>query len=302
MESSRSSDVASQSLQGQDRKRAGQNSFLNKLRDILGNASVREVICWSGDGDRFDILSSQRLQDEVIPMYFKHKNMKSFVRQLNLHGFKKIRNGSRNSESNSTESYRHTLFRKHQPDLLHFIKRKVTKPVEADDKSEQINYLLEQKRKLEEKCSTVKEDRDNDYLKIISDCQKTETGRVLLSAMKIYLQYPEESCKTNSSDDYLHNLTKNFINNLISIGKTKGSDDIKSQTSAPTTAESDSLGKRADAARESDDNLDNLYQECILSNDYMSEENPFNLDYQDDDQCIASGEIKWHLISRTISK
>lgn len=301
MESSTTSEYASPSLHGLERKRSGRNSFLNKLRDILNNSSLKDVICWSGDGDRFDILNSKQLQDEVIPRYFKHKNMKSFVRQLNLHGFKKIRVGSRNPDSNGIESYRHTLFRRHQPDLLNFIKRKVSKPIESDDKSEQINYLLEQKRKLEEKCNKVREDPDTDLLRIFSDSQKSENGRALLNAMKVYLGYPDIKKESDPTNTFVYSLTKEFINNLTNLGNVLSSEDTKSLTSAPT-AECESLGKRQDLPYSPDDCSDHYYNEGADSSDLMSEESPFNLDYQDEDQCIASGEVQWNLITGSIAK
>lgn len=299
MESSTSTttEYPSPSQQCGERRRAGRNSFLNKLRDILSNAELSDVICWSVDGDRFDILNSKRLQDEIIPKYFKHKNMKSFIRQLNLHGFKKIRIGSRNQDTSGVESYKHTLFRRHQPDLLNFIKRKVSKPIESDDKSEQINYLLEQKRKLEEKCNKVKEEKDTDLLKIISDCQRSDDGRVLLSAMKIYLQTSDTKAEIDPSSTFIFNLTRDFIHNLTNIGKLHSNDDTKSLTSAPT-AESESLGKRQDLPYSPDYDSEQYYKDGAYSTDFMSEEeSPFNLDYQDEDQCIASGEVQWNLIS-----
>lgn len=228
--------------------------------------------------------------------------MKSFVRQLNLHGFKKIRIGSRNPDSAGIDSYRHTLFRRHQPDLLNFIKRKVSKPIDSDDKSEQINYLLEQKRKLEEKCSSVKEEGKGDLLKIISDCQKSESGRVLLNAMKIYLQHPETRSETDPANSFVYSLTKEFINNLVNLGKIQSTDDSKSQTSSLTTAENQSLGKRSHLPYSTNDGADNYYLDSGYSSDYMSEESPFNLDYQDEDQCIASSQVRWNLITDITSK
>jgi hypothetical protein len=301
MESSITSEYASPSLHGLERKRSGRNSFLNKLRDILNNSSLKDVICWSGDGDRFDILNSKMLQEEVIPRYFKHKNMKSFVRQLNLHGFKKIRVGSRNPDLNGIESYRHTLFRRHQPDLLNFIKRKVSKPIESDDKSEQINYLLEQKRKLEEKCNKVKEDRDTDLLKIISDCQESEHGITLLNALKVYVRYPDIKKETDSSNTFVYSLTKEFIHNLTNLGNVLSSEDAKSHTSAPT-AECESLGKRHDLPYSPHIESDRYNKEGACSPDFMSEESPFNLDYQDEGQCIASSEVQWNLITDGVAK
>ena len=101
--------------------------FLNKLYDILCTPKLAHIICWAGDGDRFNILNPRAFQEEILPTYFKHKNLKSFVRQLNLHGFKKIRIGARITES-TIDSYRHTHFGLNRPDLVCQIKRKFLKP------------------------------------------------------------------------------------------------------------------------------------------------------------------------------
>ncbi|KAM4802185.1 heat shock factor protein 1-like [Urocitellus parryii] len=40
------------------------------------------------NGQSFLVLDEQRFAKEILPKYFKHNNMASFVRQLNMYGFR----------------------------------------------------------------------------------------------------------------------------------------------------------------------------------------------------------------------
>lgn len=283
MESSTGSDIHSACSKEKRCKRSGRNSFLNKLHAILSNSGLSSIICWAKDGDRFNILDPERLQDEVIPQYFKHRNLKSFVRQLNLHGFKKVRVGPRITDS-TIESYRHTLFRQHQPDLLNFIKRKVSKPVEPDDKSEQIKYLLEQKRRLEEKCNKVKGDDQSTMLAVLSACQRQEGGNALLGALQVFLDVSmNKQVASDPTSLYVFNLTQEFINNLIALKQTTSSVEDSTSFTEAATMDGDSLGKRGDAVYAQDGASEHVYGDDHYLSELMSDENAFNLDYQDED-------------------
>jgi len=302
MESSTGSEINSAyTKERRSKKRNGKNSFLNKLHSILNNPGLNSIICWSKDGDSFNILDSERLQDEIIPQYFKHRNLKSFVRQLNLHGFKKVRLSTRVADS-TIETYRHTLFRQNQPDLLNFIKRKVSKPIEQDDKSEQINYLLEQKRKLEERCNKVRSADDSTILAVISGCQKQEGGRALINALQIYLDH---STKSNKESDptslYIFNLTQEYIKNLIALKQTSNSVEESVSFTENTSTEVESLGKRCDVQYTQDTASDNVYGDENYFSELMSEESPFNMDYQDEDRYLPPTDRNWNIPATNVA-
>ncbi|KAG7385300.1 hypothetical protein PHYPSEUDO_001677 [Phytophthora pseudosyringae] len=62
--------------------------FLRSLRRMLENESG-EILRWTPNGRAFEILDMDRMMDEVLPKYFKHRKYTSFQRQLNYFSFKK---------------------------------------------------------------------------------------------------------------------------------------------------------------------------------------------------------------------
>jgi hypothetical protein len=48
-------------------------------------------VSWTSTRDSFNIKNISRFTEEILPRYFKHHNFASFIRQLNMYGFKKIR-------------------------------------------------------------------------------------------------------------------------------------------------------------------------------------------------------------------
>ncbi|KAJ8334106.1 hypothetical protein SKAU_G00397450 [Synaphobranchus kaupii] len=87
------------------------------------------LICWSPNGNSFHVFDQGRFSKEVLPKYFKHNNMASFVRQLNMYGFRKVvhieQGGLVKPEKDDTE-FQHPYFIRGQELLLENIKRKVT--------------------------------------------------------------------------------------------------------------------------------------------------------------------------------
>jgi hypothetical protein len=73
-------------------------SFLLKLFEILRTKSYFQFINWSEDGKSIVIKEITGLTKKVLPKFYKHHNYASFVRQLNMYNFHKIRNSSNSNE------------------------------------------------------------------------------------------------------------------------------------------------------------------------------------------------------------
>ncbi|CAL9734101.1 flocculation suppression protein [Monosporozyma servazzii] len=65
--------------------------FIRKLYNILQDDDMKELIWWSDDGLSFHIKPNETFS-KALATYFKHSNITSFVRQLNIYGFQKVNN------------------------------------------------------------------------------------------------------------------------------------------------------------------------------------------------------------------
>ncbi|RMZ79055.1 hypothetical protein DV737_g3557, partial [Chaetothyriales sp. CBS 132003] len=66
-----------------------QTAFIHKLYSMLEDRSIQHLIAWSNNNDSF-VMSPSSEFSRVLAQYFKHTNISSFVRQLNMYGFHKV--------------------------------------------------------------------------------------------------------------------------------------------------------------------------------------------------------------------
>ncbi|OWK54094.1 Heat shock factor protein 4 [Lonchura striata] len=122
-------------------------AFLTKLWTLVEDPETNHLICWSSNGTSFHVFDQGRFAKEVLPKYFKHNNMASFVRQLNMYGFRKVVNieqgGLVKPERDDTE-FQHLCFLQGHEHLLEHIKRKVSvvKNEETKMRQEDLSRLL----------------------------------------------------------------------------------------------------------------------------------------------------------------
>ncbi|XP_068170099.1 heat shock factor protein 4 [Antennarius striatus] len=122
-------------------------AFLTKLWTLVEDPETNHLICWSTTGTSFHVFDQGRFAKEVLPKYFKHNNMASFVRQLNMYGFRKVVNieqsGLVKPERDDTE-FQHLYFLQGHEHMLEHIKRKVSivKSEETKVRHEDLSKLL----------------------------------------------------------------------------------------------------------------------------------------------------------------
>ena len=114
-------------------------TFLLKLTQILNKTKYSSAIHWSDDGKAIIISNINDFTNNVIPKYFKHCNYESFVRQLNMYNFHKLRSKRNQSE----HVFQHELFtRDHTNEGIMNIKRKIKYDCELSDLNGKNDYEI----------------------------------------------------------------------------------------------------------------------------------------------------------------
>lgn len=93
--------------------------FPAKLWRIV-NSCRSGAISWDLDGDSI-IVERKKFEDQYLKTgaLFKTSNFQSFIRQLNIYGFRKIpTNGPKSQQDGATFIYKHDFFRRDHPDFL----------------------------------------------------------------------------------------------------------------------------------------------------------------------------------------
>ncbi|CAO2623641.1 Heat shock factor protein 3 [Lemmus lemmus] len=152
-------------------------SFLTKLWLLVDDAILDHVIHWSKDGQSFQIVNEENFSKQILPKYFKHNKISSFIRQLNIYGFRKVLPQSKNTSEEMKDSmeFQHPLFKKGGACLLENIKRKVPtiKTDDANLSSDEFQKVLTEMQELrntqsdmDAKYSQMKQDYSNLHLEI----------------------------------------------------------------------------------------------------------------------------------------
>ncbi|CAH2062964.1 unnamed protein product [Thlaspi arvense] len=93
MEPTRSMPVPMEGLQ-----EAGPCPFLTKTFEIVDDPNTNHIVSWNRGGISFVVWDPHSFSATILPLYFKHNNFSSFVRQLNTYSW-------RTSTMRSTSNY-----------------------------------------------------------------------------------------------------------------------------------------------------------------------------------------------------
>jgi hypothetical protein len=64
--------------------------FILKLYIILEKQEFENIISWATNGCEVHIKDHKKMEEIILPTYFRHKKIESFIRQLNMYKFGKV--------------------------------------------------------------------------------------------------------------------------------------------------------------------------------------------------------------------
>ena len=112
------------------------SKFLIQLYQILEDNNNKNIIHWSGNGKYFIIEDLNEFIEKILPKYYNHSNYASFVRQLNMYNFHKIK-----SDINEN-SFQNNNFIKGEKELISNILRKKKRKKNINNKENNITSLV----------------------------------------------------------------------------------------------------------------------------------------------------------------
>lgn len=95
--------------------------FVNACYSMTCAPENADAVGFSANGTVLEIRDVSKFCHEVLPKYFRHNNFSSFVRQLNMYRFEKLRCVPR-----VEHAFRHPFFLRDQPSLLENVVRKAS--------------------------------------------------------------------------------------------------------------------------------------------------------------------------------
>lgn len=117
-------------------KTTQEKQFLQQAFDMI-TSCPNDIASWSLNGSTIIIKNSEKLASTIIPIYFKHSNFASFVRQLNIYGFRKLRLDS--ARNPMWSEFAHPLFQRDHPENISLIKKQTEK--DFSEVRDQVNTL-----------------------------------------------------------------------------------------------------------------------------------------------------------------
>lgn len=165
--------------------------FLLKCYEMVDDQSTDSVISWSSlTGDSFVISDVTEFETELLPKYFKHKNFSSFIRQLNIYGFRKI-------DTDHWE-FANDQFVKGQKQLLNNICRRKQSQVMAQRKSSQQNdkSVGACEKSSQQKDKSVEAHEEDKYVRLWKEVESLKTGKNALMQELIKLRQHQQTSQS----------------------------------------------------------------------------------------------------------
>lgn len=131
--------------------------FLRRLFREVSNPE-NESISWSENGEKLRITDKTRFINNVLPKISRTKEYSTFIRQLNMYGFVKIRS----DKNDETEEYYNSFFRRDDPSQMENLTRfkkyeRANSKMSPNTIEDRLGYLTSSNFKLTNELSELKE-------------------------------------------------------------------------------------------------------------------------------------------------
>jgi hypothetical protein len=209
----------------------GALSFPLRLHALLEDADTKgfsHIVSWQPDGKSFKVHKPEQFETGTMRSYFNQTKYKSFQRQVNLYGFRRIRHGP------TKGSYYHKMFLRNQGTLSHVMARsKIHGNVTCDSTKSSAKTLTTENKK-----PMAIETTDNmlplDLMESISSelCERAKemADRILESEIDLFNQFFEAGDQMNLHSFESEMETDTFFQFLLEESPFTSSDTDDSDT------------------------------------------------------------------------
>lgn len=178
--------------------------FILKLWKMINDRHCDDLISWSDNGQSFIIMDPPKFSQE-LSKYFKHNNLSSFIRQLNMYGFRKvstIENSGLHPGVDDLHFY-HPDFLRDKPDRLEAIKRKLpqklSETVELKNVIKGITEIEDKQKGVTKTLADIKRENEMLWAELHDLRQKHQQQQLYITRlMKLVFEAMEQNgIKTN---------------------------------------------------------------------------------------------------------
>jgi hypothetical protein len=155
------------------------SKFVRNVYEMAMCSDNAAAIGFSDDGLCLEVRDPKVLSEAILQKYFKHKNVSSFIRQLNNYGFKTI---PVLMSSSIIHCFAHDNFRRGRLDLLEGVMRRGNVTDEAHKMGEKLESLKQRELDLDQRLTQLK--RVNDQLSR-QNCDLAEENKRLRSGWPV---------------------------------------------------------------------------------------------------------------------